>query len=446
MRSRSIRTLADAHYNLGCLLSGQARTDEALACHQAAIAADPNFGAAKLAACMAQLPILYRSMDEVTERRAHYAAALEDLTAQAAAPLADAIGKYQPFFLPYQGEDDRVLQSLYGQFACRALAETNAPLPLATFPAHKERIRVGIVSGFFCDHTLFKLFLEGWLSQLDRSRFEVIGFHTGSVMDGQTARCADWCDRFVHGLPSAAAWREAIAATKPHVLLYPEVGMDPVAGRLAAMRLAPVQCVAWGQPETTGMPTIDYFLSSALMEPPEGDGFYTESLVRLPDLGAWYKPDVLLPDVDCVRPGLTRVGLGLDREAPVFWSGQALYKYLPVYDCDFPADCGGTGAVPVRLHRLRQEPGGDRRFPRPPVWCVRDGGSRCGPACRHPAAHVAAGLRGCSRAGGCGFGYAGMVGWKVDAGLPFAGSGDRDDAGAVHARATHGRDPATDRL
>ena len=38
--------------------------------------------------------------------------------------------------------------------------------------------------------------------------------------------------------------------------------MDPVAARLAAQRLAPVQCVAWGQPETTGMPTMDYFLSA----------------------------------------------------------------------------------------------------------------------------------------------------------------------------------------
>ncbi len=67
--------------------------------------------------------------------------------------------------------------------------------------------------------------------------------------------------------------------------------MDPVAGRLAAQRLAPVQCVTWGQPETTGMPTMDYFLSSALMEPPDGDAHYTERLVRLPQLGLCYLPE-----------------------------------------------------------------------------------------------------------------------------------------------------------
>ena len=278
--------LADAHYNLGCLLFGQGRSDDAIVSHEAAIVADPGFGPARLAACMAQLPILYRSEAEVAVRRKRYVTALEGLVANDPRVLAGAIGRSQPFFLPYQGEDDRALQAMYGEYACRVLAETEPPVRLAARPAEGERIRLGIVSGFFCDHTLLKLFLEGWLTQLDRSRFEVIGFHTGRVADAQTARCADWCDRFVHALPSAAAWRDAIADAAPHVLLYPEVGMDPIAGRLAAMRLAPVQCVTWGQPETSGMPTIDYFLSSALMEPPDGDC----ALHRAPGAAAKSRP------------------------------------------------------------------------------------------------------------------------------------------------------------
>ena len=104
--------------------------------------------------------------------------------------LAAAIGTAQPFFLPYQGEDDRALQARYGRLACRVLAATEPPAPLAARPAAGERIRLGIVSGFFCRHTIFKLFLEGWLTQLDRSRFEVIGFHTGRTSDAHTARAA----------------------------------------------------------------------------------------------------------------------------------------------------------------------------------------------------------------------------------------------------------------
>jgi protein O-GlcNAc transferase len=376
---------ADAHYNLGCLLFGHGRSDDAIACHNAAIAADPGFGAARLGACMAQLPILYRSEAEIVERRQRYAVALQILTSGDGASLADAVGKSQPFFLPYQGQDDRALQASYGRLACDVLARVEPPAPLAAAPASGERIRLGIVSGFFCDHTLFKLFLEGWLTQIDRDRFEVIGFHTGHTMDAQTARCAERCDRFVHGLGSAAAYRTAISAAAVHVLLYPEVGMDPIAGRLAAMRLAPVQCVAWGQPETTGMPTIDFFLSSELMEPPDGDSRYTERLVRLPNLGLHYTPDemgsprldntalphVMAPHVmephvmeprvmeprvmagpgpathDFASPSTVspkRAYPGLDPSAPVFWSGQALYKYLPQYDAVFPRIAAELGA------------------------------------------------------------------------------------------------------
>ncbi|WP_158920860.1 glycosyltransferase family 41 protein [Acidisphaera sp. S103] len=323
--------LADAHYNLGCLLSEQGRADEAIACHEAAIAADRGFGSARLAVCMAELPILYRAEAEIAVRRQRYGTALARLVAGDGRLVADAIGRSQPFFLPYQGQDDRALQALYGRFACDVLARAEAPVRLASAPVGGARIRVGVVSGFFCDHTLWKLFLEGWLTQIDRGRFEVIGFHTGQVSDDVTARAAGLCDRFVQGLGSGAAWRAAVANAEPHVLLFPEVGMDPVAGRLAAMRLAPVQCVAWGQPETTGLPTIDYFLSSDLMEPPEGDAYYTERLVRLPNLGLHYTPDVVADAV-----GHT--------DGPVFWSGQALYKYLPHYDSVFPRIARELGA------------------------------------------------------------------------------------------------------
>src|SRR3954469_6306528 len=54
---------------------------------------------------------------------------------------------------------------------------------------------------------------------------------------------------------------EADRLVAPHVLIYPDINMDPAAAALAALRLAPVQCMSWGHPETSGYPTIDYFLS-----------------------------------------------------------------------------------------------------------------------------------------------------------------------------------------
>jgi predicted O-linked N-acetylglucosamine transferase (SPINDLY family) len=328
---------ADAHYNLGCLLSGEGRPDDALARHAAAIAADRLHGAARLALCMAWLPIIYRTEAEIADRRANYRAGLDRLARAVEAPdvaraVANAIGASQPFFLPYQAENDREQQSVFGGLACRLLADEQPRL--APPPRSGERIRLGIVSGFFEDHTIFKLFLEGWLTELDRDRFEVIGFHTGRADD---ARGAALCDRFVRDLSSVAAWRNAVVEAAPHVLLYPEVGIDPICGALAARRLAPVQCVAWGHPETTGMPTMDYFLSSDLMEPEDGEQHYTERLVRLPGLGLHYTPDEL------ALPPLDRTAFGLDPDVPVYWSGQSLYKYLPRHDLVFPRIAAAVG-------------------------------------------------------------------------------------------------------
>ncbi len=332
--------LADAHYNLGCLLSGDGRTDEAIARHAAAIAANPLHGAARLALCMARLPILYHTEAEVAERRAQYLAALDGLVTAVEAPdvaraVAAAVGTSQPFFLPYQGRNDREPQAVFGQLICGLLAETRT---LAARPKAGERIRLGIVSGFFHDHTIFRLFLDGWLTELDRERFDVTAFHTGPTSDAETTRAMRLCDRFVSGIRSAAGWRGAVSETAPHVLLYPEIGMDPIAARLAAQRLAPVQCLAWGHPETTGMPTMDYFLSADLMEPMDGESHYTEQLVRLPGLGLHYTPE------EQPAPMLDRRSLGLDPSGLVYWSGQALYKYLPEYDQVFPRIAAAVGA------------------------------------------------------------------------------------------------------
>jgi predicted O-linked N-acetylglucosamine transferase (SPINDLY family) len=114
------------------------------------------------------------------------------------------------------------------------------------------------------------------------------------------------------------------------VLIYPEVGMDRIATLLAAQRLAAVQCNSWGHPDTSGFPTLDYFLSSDLMEPADGQDHYTERLIRLPNLSVYCEP------VDPPVHALHREDFGLRPEAVIYWCGQSLYKYLPQFDAVFP--------------------------------------------------------------------------------------------------------------
>ena len=105
--------------------------------------------------------------------------------------------------------------------------------------------------------------------------------------------------------------------------------MEELTLQLAAQRLAPVQCSSFGHPETSGMPTVDFYISSDLMEPEEASAHYSEKLIRLPNLSIYYTEQ---PAQVVVRK---RSEFYLRSDATVFWCGQSLFKYLPQYDFVF---------------------------------------------------------------------------------------------------------------
>jgi predicted O-linked N-acetylglucosamine transferase (SPINDLY family) len=335
--------LANAHYNLGVLLQDQGRMEEACERHRRALAIDPHHGMAKLAMCVAQLPVIAESEADVSRQREAYATALEGLCEDAAASaearrrLAEGLGAAQPFFLAYQGRNDRGLQSRYGGLVCDIMGERFPPAAAPAPPRPGEPIRVGIVSGFFWNHSNWKIPIKGWLSQLDRRRFELYGYYLDQRQDDATLIAEGLCRRFVRGPLPLNRWRQEILADRPHVLIYPEVGMYPLAPLLAAQRLAPVQCNSWGHPDTSGFPTLDYYLSSDLMEPADADEHYTETLVRLPNLSIYYEP------VEVEPARLERAALGLRPDATVYWCCQSLFKYLPQFDAIFPRIAQGAG-------------------------------------------------------------------------------------------------------
>src|SRR5450755_1196152 len=150
-----------AHYNCGVALRGETRIAEARAHFARAFALKPDFLEAGLALCMAELPALYDDETEVAGRRDAYASRLARLSAdvdRAGAPevLAEAIGSHQPFYLPYQGCNDRDLQILYGSLVCKIMS-VRYPTPLLPEPpVPHEKVRLGIVSGFFRQHSNWK--------------------------------------------------------------------------------------------------------------------------------------------------------------------------------------------------------------------------------------------------------------------------------------------------
>ncbi|MBN1569445.1 MAG: tetratricopeptide repeat protein [Acidobacteria bacterium] len=332
--------LSEAHLNLGHALCDEGKKEEAAVHMQQALLLKPDSLTARFGHCIRRIPLIHDSFEEIAQVRSDYRRELEelrkwiDLTDPGMIRQAPRIvGNCQPFFLAYQGQNDRELQSLYGdlmvriQSACFPAWSKRRPLPPRK-PG--ERLRVGIVSGFFFLHSNWKIPIKGWIENLNKDDFQLYGYYTGREVDSQTEIARKSFFRFYENADSLNQWCEWISKDRLHVLIFPEVGMDPMTVRLASLRLAPVQCTSWGHPDTSGLPTIDYYLSSDLMEPDGADSHYTEQLVRLPNLSIYYEPLSLEPAPLC------RSDMGLRDDSILFLCLQSLFKYLPQFDDVFP--------------------------------------------------------------------------------------------------------------
>jgi predicted O-linked N-acetylglucosamine transferase (SPINDLY family) len=189
----------------------------------------------------------------------------------------------------------------------------------------RAEVRVGIVSAHVRDHSVWSALVKGWLQHLDRQRFDVRLFHLGATHDVETALAKTLVTHYAYGVSDLVEWTRLIIGHQLDVLIYPEVGMDPLTAKLASLRLAPVQAAAWGHPVTTGLPTMDYYLSAEALEPPGSEAHYAERLVRLPGLGCSVAPAAGAAPVDAAA-------LGIREGVPLLVSAGTPFKYAPRHD------------------------------------------------------------------------------------------------------------------
>ncbi len=334
--------LIEVYCNLGNVLKKQGKREASVEVYQKALKIQPDLDLAKFFICINQLPIIYENFAEIELRRNNYQRHLQDLSQhykqsnpQELKKAADVVGLSQPFYLAYQGLNDRDLQQIYGDMIVHLMSnrypQWSQDIPLPSLQPN-EKIRIGFVSGFFYKHSVWKIPMKGWVENLDRSQFELFGYYTNINLkkDGETVKAAKAFDKFTQGPLALEKWAEIIQQDKLHVLIFPEFGMDPTTVQLGCLKLAPAQVVFGGHPETSGLSTIDYHLSSDLMEPDNAQEYYTEQLIRLPNMAVHYTPLVIQPQPT------TKSEIGIAEDEIMFWSCQSLYKYLPQHDDVFP--------------------------------------------------------------------------------------------------------------
>ncbi len=326
---------AGALAGMATAYADQGRRADALDCYRKALALQPNLAEARWRACMHTIPIMAGTGEDFPSWPTEFSRALTELESWLAANRDDdreLVGKAQPFYLAYQERNNRDLLARYGALSAGLMRQWGEKRGLPK-PAVKSvgKLRVGVASAYFLDHSVWNAIVKGWFQHLNREKIELHGFHLSPRFDFETAWAKTKAISLAEGVRTTGQWAEAIAAARLDALIYPEIGMDPMVARLAGLRLARVQAACWGHPETTGLPTIDYYISAAGLEPPDAQANYTEKLVALPRLGCCYSTLA----AKGAEPDLAALGIAGD--APMLLCPGMPFKYAPRNDGVFVA-------------------------------------------------------------------------------------------------------------
>ena len=280
------------------------------------------------------LPMVYADNADRRARRDRFDAGLAELESMLPVMQQDPARIYKlertNFLLAYQGEDDLPLQRRYADILGAMIKATDPslreyPRHSATLPRLGQRkLRVGFVGKWFFSCTAGNYF-ERWITRLDAARFERFVYYTGQTSDDVTARIGAAAEHFTRLQSDVRTNALRIRADELDILIHPEVGMSTGSYLLSNMRLAPIQCAAWGHPVTTGSSVIDVYFSCGQMEPTDHQSHYAERVLLLDGIGV----DIAMPMMDAPAG---RADFGLPATGRLYFCPQSLFKIHPDMD------------------------------------------------------------------------------------------------------------------
>ncbi|MES2582820.1 MAG: tetratricopeptide repeat protein [Pseudomonadota bacterium] len=307
---------ADPHHNLGIELKAGADFEGAVAAFQEAIRIKPGFADAHC-----NLGSAYLQMQRIADalREFQTAAQLQPANAKFQTNLGAAalrLGRQQDAAAYFERalqlhpsdaftRSNLILASSYFTpeasklyALCVAWDQIHAAGLRRDNPRHgnvrdpDRRLRVGYVSADFRNHVA-AYWIEPLLAGSQHTDFEVFCYCNSPISDEVTDRLRSHADVWVE---CAALTDDALAdrIRRDGIDILVDLSSHTEGHRLLvfARQPAPVQVSWFGLPVSTGLQAMHYRITDAVMDPPGvGDGFYSETLVRLDRFYAAFRPN-----------------------------------------------------------------------------------------------------------------------------------------------------------
>ena len=230
------------------------------------------------------------------------------------------------FNLSYDQYENLEINTKIVQILRKIYPEVNQNYKNKSTDKLNEKIKIGFISEFFSNHTIAKLF-KGIIFNLDKNKFEPFIFH--SYKTEKSPIFQEFINHEINSdLKNIVLSKnfqkniEEIQRTNLDIIFFPDIGMSSEFYYLSFIRFAKTQITSWGHPITTGNDSIDYFLSSKLLETENSQKKFSEKLILSDYLPMYfYKPKIQkkLLDDQMIKKN-------------VYFCSQNLMKFHPHFD------------------------------------------------------------------------------------------------------------------
>lgn len=277
-------------FALGGNLERQGKTEQAIALYQEVVTAlqvHPLVALRVSATC----PHVFDSSADIEAYRTRLARELDQL-ARTALPALDfaaltSLPLVPPFQLIYQGQDERPLKQSWARLFRAALPASVGRTTGAQSTPLRSRIGFLITQGH---EGSFLITTGGLIERLDTEHFDLVILASELGGIARLKRDINRTDITYLAIPGQI---DQALTTLRHaelsVLYYWEIGSDTQNYFLPFFRVAPIQCTGWGWPATTGIDSVDIYVSSEVLETEATKQQFSEEVVCLPRLPVWFE-------------------------------------------------------------------------------------------------------------------------------------------------------------
>ena len=222
----------------------------------------------------------------------------------------------------------------------------NIHVPETIKPTKKQRIC--FISDSFTTDTSVLRDRISIIGKLDRTKYEVYfaSFYEFEKINGLIAKVfmSKIKNNYISLGTNLSSARNTLEKLELDFIVYPDIGMKLLPTLLAYSRIAPIQITTWGHSETSGIDTIDYFISSeyfaGTLSPEQIQSQYSEKVVLFKSLGTFYiSPHKLFVENNTAyskqlapKKFKTREELGFTKNDHLYVCLQTFYKLNPEFE------------------------------------------------------------------------------------------------------------------